>query len=78
MYGQHPKTLPIEPLEASNPSAESCLQAINKAVNCGIENIQRNNKKMTEQVNKKRFPSPFKENDKVHFSNCYSNSWEKN
>lgn len=36
-YGLHPRTLPTETLEASNPSFESYLQAIRKAVNAPMK-----------------------------------------
>lgn len=47
-YEQYPRTLLIETLEASNPSAESYLQAIRKKVKCANENIQQNNERMAE------------------------------
>lgn len=67
-YGQHPRTVPLETLDSTNPSAGDFLNHMQKCEKIAKDNIAKRNESMSVQANKKRLPVPFKVNDKVLLS----------
>lgn len=67
-YGHHPRTIPLDILHPTNPSAESFLEKITEITKNARSEISKANEQMAKQANKKRTQVPFKIHDKVLLS----------